>query len=326
MAINKNLQSAAKKPQQQQQQKNQPFQVIEGQQQSNQYADFQVEQQQRFNELADNYSQLVEQFARQQRDFARQQQAFLDQQYNFARSNQQRNENQEDEISEAVAQNRVNAQILGNVMFALFEIIALRKNANPEQSSTAHLHQAGSVALARRLMSDASNAAFTLLNSEESQYAVDDATNLIYDLFVLLEAKGYSVNDISRMLEQKIEESEGDISQLVDGNFQDNQKYYNRALSNQEQDSEEEDQDEQDRRPNQSSQKPSPRSAKPKNQAYYNRANQEEDQEDEEQEDARFNQSSQNRNPRSAKPKAKVAKPKAKAAPKKPQSKAKNKR
>ena len=144
-----------------------------------------------------------------------------------------------DEANPDVEARRNRAQYVGNIITALYEIIAARKNANPEASYTAHLHQEGSAALARKMMSDAANATFTLLSSEESKYAVDDASNVIYDLLVMLEAKGYDVTDLCGMLEQKIEESEGDVGALVDGNFQDNPKYYQQSIQNQEEEEEE---------------------------------------------------------------------------------------
>ncbi len=270
-----------------QEQARQPFQVIENDSQSQAaYQQFQAQQQQQFAAQAaaqSAYNQAMQQFNpfaqqqlnAQQNPFAQfnpfaQQQA---QQNPFAQQEEQeeqrsfspsRNyaEYNNDEVNPDVEARRNRAQYVGNIITALYEIIAARKNANPEASYTAHLHQEGSAALARKMMSDAANATFTLLSSEESKYAVDDASNVIYDLLVMLEAKGYDVTDLCGMLEQKIEESEGDVGALVDGNFQDNPKYYQQSIQNQEE--EEEEEEEEEARQAQPKKAAAPRQAQPK--------------------------------------------------------------
>jgi phosphoribosyl-ATP pyrophosphohydrolase len=215
---------------------------------------FSPQQQNPFAQFNPFAQQQQNPFAQQQQNpFAQQQQNPFAQQQQFAARQEEQEEEQEearnyvahrnyaeynnDDVNPDVEARRNRAQYVGNIITALYEIIAARKNANPEASYTAHLHQEGSAALARKMMSDAANATFTLLSSEESKYAVDDASNVIYDLLVMLEAKGYDVTDLCGMLEQKIEESEGDVGALVDGNFQDNPRYYQQNIENNEEES-----------------------------------------------------------------------------------------
>ncbi len=215
-------------PQQNQQFQQQPFQVLEGRNQNAQeaYAQYVASQAAQLGYNNANQQQLEQpqqQFANQQQF---QQQPFNQQQNYQARAEhneyeaperQELNKYEKYQQSQQLDSRRARAQYVGNVITALFEIIAERKNANPEDSYTAYLHQEGSVALARKTITDVANSVFTLLNNEESKYAVDDVSNVVYDLFVILEAKGYDITDLCHMLEQKIVESDADVQELVDG-------------------------------------------------------------------------------------------------------------
>lgn len=84
----------------------------------------------------------------------------------------------------------------------LYQIIEDRKTASPEQSYTARLFSRGDHAIAAKLVEEANETAAAALK-ESRQRLVEEASDLIYHLLVLLSSNNVTLDDIRSELARR---------------------------------------------------------------------------------------------------------------------------
>ena len=86
-------------------------------------------------------------------------------------------------------------------LIALEEIIEQRKSEAPENSYTASLFAKGLTRMAQKVGEEGLETALAAATNDPN--FIDEASDLVYHLLVLLNAKGCSLKDVSQCLEKR---------------------------------------------------------------------------------------------------------------------------
>lgn len=89
-----------------------------------------------------------------------------------------------------------------DILTHLEKVIAERREASPEESYVARLHAGGVPLMARKLGEEGVEAVVAAL-SGSTEELTGEAADLVFHLLVLLQARGLSLDDVRRKLEER---------------------------------------------------------------------------------------------------------------------------
>lgn len=90
----------------------------------------------------------------------------------------------------------------GNFIFELEKIIQSRKNGNPDSSYTAKLFSLGINKIAQKLGEEAVEMVIES-KDENKELFLNESADLLFHYLILLSAKGYELNDVVEILEER---------------------------------------------------------------------------------------------------------------------------
>ncbi|MBX3239569.1 MAG: bifunctional phosphoribosyl-AMP cyclohydrolase/phosphoribosyl-ATP diphosphatase HisIE [Chitinophagaceae bacterium] len=89
-----------------------------------------------------------------------------------------------------------------NFVYYLEHIIEQRKNASPEESYIAKLFQKGLNKIAQKVGEEAIETVIEAKDNDENLF-LNEAADLLFHYLILLNAKGYALKDVERILRQR---------------------------------------------------------------------------------------------------------------------------
>tara|TARA_B110000263_G_C15306920_1_gene510915 strand:+ start:281 stop:580 length:300 start_codon:yes stop_codon:yes gene_type:complete len=89
-----------------------------------------------------------------------------------------------------------------NFLYELFEIISLRSKSKDNKSYTKQLLKSGKNKIAQKVGEESAELIIDYLNGTK-QRTIEEASDLIYHLFVLLYSKKISLDDVDRELSKR---------------------------------------------------------------------------------------------------------------------------